>query len=181
MSPFQLGLLPDTTISPLILRWWLKFGVFWHAGQSTLRGGLARRRAVLSCTVCAALIAGWAAWSEDRDQETKRVQTAADDHAQTPKGQPQTGGSGNQPYVNVGSDKEKPDALDNICNPAGALAARRRQFVHVGRIHPHLAGPGAGRGAHPHHSGSQPGCVATNLFSRRLRTSPVRGARTISL
>ena len=45
------------------------------------------RRAVPSVTVCAALIAGCAniAGSEDRDQETKHVQAAADDQAQTAK------------------------------------------------------------------------------------------------
>jgi lipid-binding SYLF domain-containing protein len=38
------------------------------------------RRAILSFTVGAALLAGWAtmAWSEDRDQEARRVQAAAD-------------------------------------------------------------------------------------------------------
>ena len=148
--------------------------MFWHAGQSALRGGSSGEtghskphglRRADSKDARASRRAKIA--TERRGAYRPSLMIRRKLQRPTTNRRP-----GNKPYMNAGSDKENPYALDNICNPAGALAARRRQFVHVGRIHPHLACPGAGRVAYPRHSGPESSCVATKLFSPALSALP---------
>ena len=52
------------------------------------------------------------------------------------------------------------DALDHCGNTYGFVVAGDGQFLHIGRIHPHLAGVGDYRCFGSPHSGSQSGLAA---------------------
>src|SRR3984885_8976197 len=43
----------------------------------------------------------------------------------------------------------KDDALDNLCNPPGPVAAGSRQQLYAGWVHSHLAGHCTGCASHP--------------------------------
>jgi hypothetical protein len=51
--------------------------------------------------------------------------------------------------------KENQDALDNIRGFAGVVGPWARHFLHDGRVHPYLVGPGDCYVLDPSHSGPQ--------------------------